>query len=216
MGDLDLELRNDLREAYDRKAPERESYPVADWKIKVRQGFLALLQAETKLTLLELGAGVGHDARFFQDNGLQVTCVDLSPVMVDLCQQKGLNAQVMDLGELRFAAESFEAMYALNCLLHLPKHELAAVLQSIATILKPAGVFYLGVYGGFDHEGVWQDDAYEPKRFFSFFTDEHLQQVVAEVFEILSFQRILLNEENSNMHFQSLVLRKRSVSAPHR
>ncbi len=210
MTGLDLELRNDLRKAYGRKAPERESYPIADWKVKVRQDFLALLQAEHKHTLLELGAGPGRDARFFQDNGLRVTCIDLSPETIELCRQKGLEAQVMDFGDLRFAAESFEAVYALNCLLHLPRPELPLVLQSINTILKPAGLFYLGVYGGYDHEGVWQDDAYEPKRFFSFFTDEHLQQVVTEVFEILSFQRILLSEENSHLHFQSLVLRKRN------
>ena len=139
MTGLDLELRNDLREAYGRKALERESYPSADWKIKVRQEFLALLQAEQKQTLLELGAGPGRDARFFQDNGLQVTCIDLSPELVELCRQKGLNAEVMDFGDLHFAAESFEAVYALNCLLHLPKHELPVVLRSIDMILKPAG-----------------------------------------------------------------------------
>ncbi|CAG0934260.1 demethylmenaquinone methyltransferase / 2-methoxy-6-polyprenyl-1,4-benzoquinol methylase [Thermoflexales bacterium] len=212
MANLDGELRNDLREAYDRKALERESYPIADWKIRVRQDFLALLQAEQKRTLLELGAGPGRDARFFQDNGLQVTCVDLSAEMVELCRQKGLAAEVMDCGDLRFAAESFEAVYALNCLLHLPKHELPSVLRSIDVILKPAGVFYLGVYGGVDHEGVWQDDTYEPKRFFSFFVDEQLQQAVTKVFEVLSFQRILLSKENSNLHFQSLILRKRNVT----
>lgn len=212
MAGLDLELRNDLREAYNRKALERESYPIADWKIKVRQDFLTLLQAEHKHTLLELGAGPGRDAKFFQDNGLQVTCVDLSPEMVELCRQKGINAEVMDCGALRFAAESFEAVYALNCLLHLPKHELPSVLRSIDMILKPAGVFYLGVYGGVDHEGVWQDDAYEPKRFFAFYADAQVQPVVAEVFEILSFQRILLSAENSNLHFQSLILRKRDVT----
>jgi SAM-dependent methyltransferase len=132
----------------------------------------------------------------------------LSPEMVELCRQKGLKAEVMDFADLRFAAGSFAAVYALNCLLHSPKHELPRVLQSIATVLKPDGLFYLGVYGGFDHEGVWPDDSYEPKRFFSFFTDEHLQQVVAEAFEILSFQDIPLAEENSDLHFQSLVLRR--------
>lgn len=210
MAGSNLQLRNDLREAYNRNALERESYAIADWKIRVRQDFLTILQAEEKLTLLELGAGPGRDARFLQDNGLQVTCVDLSPEMVELCQQKGLSAQVMDFGNLRFAPESFEAVYALNCLLHLPKHELPLVLRSINTILKPTGLFYLGVYGGFDHEGIWQDDTYEPKRFFSFFTDEHLQQVAAEVFAVLSFQSILSGEESSSLHFQSLMLRKRN------
>lgn len=209
---MDDELRTRLREAYNLKAHERDSRPRQAWKVEERQTFLALLQRERKRSLLEIGAGTGSDARFFQDQGLTVTCIDLSPAMVRLCRRKGLAAQVMDLAELQFPPNSFDAVYALNCLLHLPKRELPGVLAGIHNVLKPGGLFYLGVYGGYDDEGVWEKDSYEPRRFFAFYTDEGLRQVVEATFQVYSFKRILLEDAASGLHFQSLILRKKGAS----
>src|SRR5690349_2584581 len=105
-----------LRAAYDRAVEEREAKSVSPWKLEERQRFLDLLRQEQKTTLLEIGAGTGRDSLFFQEQGLRVTCTDLSPAMVEHCRQKGLNAQVMDFRHLDFPDESFDAVYALNCL----------------------------------------------------------------------------------------------------
>ncbi len=182
---MDHELRTNLLQAYDGQAERRNLSPKQAWKLKERQGFLSLLQQEGRQTLLELGAGTGQDAAFFQAKGLAVTCVDLSPKMVSFCREKELTAHVMDFGALDFPAESFDAVYALNSLLHLPKAELPGVLRNVHTVLAADGLFFLGVYGGFDHEGVWADDLHEPKRFFSFFTDAHLARTVRKVFDIV-------------------------------
>ena len=79
-------------------------------------------------------------------------------------------------------------------------------LESVRTVLKPTGLFYLGVYGGYEFEGIWEADSYQPKRFFSFRTDERIQELAIQLFELLSFKRIEL--ENNDLHFQSLTLRK--------
>ena len=73
-----------LRQAYDRSAVQREASGIAPWKIEERERFLSLLKQEGKQTLLEIGAGPGKYAKFFQDNGLSVVCTDLSPEMVQL------------------------------------------------------------------------------------------------------------------------------------
>ncbi len=204
------ELRVGLRESYDRKARERNLRPVQPWKAEERLRFLAMLRSEGARTLLELGAGPGKDGEFFRDHGLDVVCTDLSPEMIELCESKGLAARVMDLSDLDFPSDAFDAVYALNCLLHLPGRELPAALRGIRTVLKPGGLFYLGVYGGKDHEGVWADDPYEPKRFFSFHTDEHLGEMVTRSFDICSFRRTAVaTEQAEGLHFQSLILRKR-------
>ena len=156
--------------------------------------------------MLEIGEGHGRDSKFFQENGFQVTCIDLSPEMVKLCQQKGLDAHPMDMMDLDFPDESFDAVYSLNSLLHLPKAELPIVLQNIKRVLNPDGLFFLGVYGGFDFEGIWEKDSYEPKRFFSFHSDERLREIVTESFELLSFKQI--PSRDGDLHFQSFTLRK--------
>lgn len=196
-----------LREFYDKTALDREAGQMADWKLQEREHFLALLQAEHKKTLLEVGAGVGRDSLFFQENGLEVSCIDLSPAMVTFCRQKGLNAQAMDVAELDFPDESFEAVYAMNSLLHLPKREFPGVLTEIQRVLKPGGLFFLGVYGGEDHEGIRAEDYAEPKRFFSSFSDTHIQQETTRVFELVSFKAIDC-DRGACLHFQALILKK--------
>ena len=197
----------DLRAAYDRAVEERENKPILPWKIEERRRFLDLLRQEQKTTLLEIGAGTGRDSLFFQEQGLQVTCTDLSLAMAQHCRQKGLNAQVMDFRHLNFPAESFDAVYALNCLLHVPNSNLPAVLQQIQRVLKRGGLMFLGVYGGRASEGPAQDDTYEPKRFFSSRTDEQIQAMVQPYFQIVSFKVIPLPGEQDE-HFQSLILRR--------
>ena len=140
-----------------------------------------------------------------------MTSIDLSPAMIELCKQKGLNAYVMDMTRMDFAEKSFDAVYTMNSLLHLPKDEFLNVLHGISSLLNADGLFFLGMYGGYDFEGISENDAYTPKRFFSFFEDEHLKEEVAKEFDILAFNRIITDSSNQ-LHFQSLILGKMSRS----
>jgi SAM-dependent methyltransferase len=202
---------DDLRESYDRKAEERDNYEIDSWKIEERCRFLSLLRKEGKKNLLEIGAGPGVHGKFFQDNGLDVICTDLSPEMVRLCREKGLTAHVMDFLHLDFPPSSFDAVYALNCLLHVPRKDLARVLEAIRVLLKPGGLFYLGVYGGKESERVWPEDRYEPKRFFSFLSDDQITEIATRFFELVDFEQIHLENGDPALHFQALILRRSRV-----
>ena len=197
-----------LRAAYSRESAEqRDNTEKEGWKVAERQQFLSLLQKEGKTTLLEIGAGTGKDSLFFQESGLRVVCTDLSPAMIALCRAKGLEAYVMDFLNLDFAPASFDAVYALNCLLHVPGADLPAVLQNIRDLLRPAGLFFLGIYGGFEKEGINEKDYHVPPRFFSHHTDEFMQQITAPYFDLVSFKAISLSK--STWHFQSMILRRK-------
>jgi SAM-dependent methyltransferase len=196
-----------LREAYNRSALTREKGKKEPWKIVERQHFLELLQKERKHALLEIGAGTGQDGKFFQEQGIEVICTDLSPTMVKCCREKGLPAYVMDCLHLDFPAASFEAIYSLNCLLHVPSPDLPTALNSIRELLRPGGLFYLGVYGGNEQEGIWVDDQHEPKRFFSYHTDSYMQQVTQQFFEPISFKVVEVSR-GAHFHFQSMILRR--------
>jgi SAM-dependent methyltransferase len=202
---------DNLRESYDRKAEERDNYEIDSWKIEERCRFLSLLRKEGKKNLLEIGAGPGVHGKFFQDNGLDVICTDLSPEMVRLCREKGLTAHVMDFLHLDFPPSSFDAVYALNCLLHVPRKDLARVLEAIRVLLKPGGLFYLGVYGGKESERVWPEDRYEPKRFFSFLSDDQITEIATRFFELVDFEQIHLENGDPALHFQALILRRSRV-----
>jgi SAM-dependent methyltransferase len=198
-----------LREAYDRGAATREAAAgqKSGWKFAERDAFLTRLKAEGPRTLLEIGAGTGQDSVFFRDNGLDVIATDLSPEMVAICRQKGLDARVMDFLHLEFAPASFDAVYALNCLLHVPNADLPAVLSAIRGVLRPGGIFWVGVYGGEEREGPLERDKHDPPRFFSLRTDDQIQRFVRPYFEIIDFHVVEL--EPPSWNFQSLTLRAR-------
>ncbi|TFH10521.1 MAG: class I SAM-dependent methyltransferase [Candidatus Atribacteria bacterium] len=198
--------RDPLRQAYDNEANTRDRQALPAWKKREREAFFSEFRKRGLQRLLEVGAGTGRDSRYFQDAGCDVTCIDLSSNMVRLCQDKGLDARVMDVAALSFPTNSFDGVYAFNSLLHLEKSELPDVLLEIQRVLNPGGLFYFGTYGGFDHEGIYQNDDHVPKRFFSFYDDEHLRRVVGQSFEILEFRSVSRNVKD--LRFQSLLLRK--------
>ena len=203
-------LIENLRQTYDKYAQERDAHPLPDWKRQERDDFLFLLQKEQKKTMLEIGAGTGKDAWCFQEAGIEVTCIDLSPVNLELCRQKGLMAFLMDMRGMHFPDSSMDAVYSMNSLLHLKKTDFKDVLGRIDRVLKPDGLFFLGMHGGREQAAVWEDDPFIPHRFFSFFTDEDLEKEVMKVFDILSFKKVVYDPTNP-LHFQSVVLRKRKI-----
>jgi cyclopropane fatty-acyl-phospholipid synthase-like methyltransferase len=206
---MDLLLKESLKASYNEKADVRNKMEIEDWKLAELDLFINALHQENLNTVLDLGAGSGQQGKYLQDHNLNVTCIDLSPNMVETCRFKGLKAEVMDYYSLDFDKQFFHAIWAMNTLLHVPKISLPAVLHSIHTVLKDDGLFYMGVYGGNDSEGVWQDDSYIPKRFFSFYTDEGIQEVVSPLFEIIDFH--VVEVAGGSFNYQSLLLRKKRI-----
>jgi SAM-dependent methyltransferase len=207
---MDLLLKESLKASYNEQADSRDKVVIDDWKIIELESYINALNNEGSSSVLDIGAGSGQHGKFLLDHGFDVTCIDLSPTMVDTCRMKGLTAEVMDYYTLGFDAESFDAVWAMNTLLHVPKVSLPAVLKNIHTVLKEDGLFYMGVYGGKDSEGVWEEDTYIPKRFFSFYTNDDILDVVSPLFEVLNFH--VVSEAGGNLDFQSLLLRKKHIT----
>ncbi len=180
----------------------------APWKLDERAVFLRRLEQQGCRDLLEIGSGTGQDSVFFAEHGLNVVATDLSPAMVAICGAKGLPAVVMDFASPSLAPESFDAVHAMNCLLHVPNAELRAVLAAIRAVLRPGGLFFLGVYGGEGWEGQLPDDDHVPPRFFSWRTDAQIQRFAGEFFEIVDFH-VMPREDGHD--FQSLTLRRPGV-----
>ena len=121
------DVTDQIRTAYDGRAAWRDLQEKADWKRAERAGFLRRLRDQDGRRLLEIGAGTGQDSVFFRDHGLDVVAIDLSPAMVARCREKGIDGRVMDVAQLDFPPDSFDAVYTLNCLLHVPNARLPAV-----------------------------------------------------------------------------------------
>ena len=199
------EVLGPLRAAYDGGASWRDGVDKEQWKLAERQAFRERLAPGARL--LEIGAGTGQDSSYFQQEGFGVVAADLSTAMVERCRAKGIEAHVMDFLHLDFPAGSFDAVFAMNCLLHVPNQDLPAVLAVVRSILRPGGLFFVGVYGGEQSaEGPLDDDRHVPPRFFSWRTDEQLLGFAADArFDVVDFHPV---DTHRGYRFQSLTLRR--------
>jgi SAM-dependent methyltransferase len=206
------EVLDPLRAAYDDRAQWRDGQTKEPWKLAERQAFRDRLTPGARI--LEIGAGTGQDSAYFQAEGLTVVAADLSPVMVGHCRAKGIDAHVMDFLHLDFPAGSFDAVFAMNCLLHVPNQDLPAVLAAITTVLRPGGLLYVGVHGGLvSVEGPIDGDEHVPPRFFSRRTDDQLLGFATGArFDIVDFHPV---ETGPGRRFQSLTLRRPDQRLPH-
>ena len=202
-------LKTSLAEAYNGQSQGRDDSGISPWKVEERDQFLRHLETVGAQNLLELGCGPGRDSLFFKEQGLVETCIDISPSMIERCKEKGLNAHVMSFDQLDFEDNSFDAIWALNTLLHVPKANLPHVLEEIHRVMKPGASFFMGVYGGVTHEGVWEDDFHEPPRYFSFYLIEDLLEIVKAGFKVESCHEIPAEQLGGGKHtFQSFLLKK--------
>ena len=200
-----MQFTDELIEAYERHAHERAANFPEEFKRQARIEFLNFLNREQRKTILEIGCGPGQDARFFQSQGFSVFAIDNAPTMVKLTNNRGIPAKVLDCYELDQISETFDAVYTMNCLLHIPKKDIGRIFGLISSRLNGEGLMYLGLWGAEDFEGIWTQDKYEPKRFFSFFEAETLLKVVQYTFRLEYYRRI---EAREGLTFNSLIVRK--------
>ena len=204
------DVTQQLRNAYARSASKRDQMIKHDWKLDERAAFLSRLSPGARL--LEVGAGTGQDALFFRDNGIDVVATDLTPEMIEHCTSKGLVAHVRDVMDLGFDDASFDAVWTINCLLHVPTDVLPNALAEIARVLRADGLLYLGVYSTDPpSEGVNSDDNHDPKRFFAFRPDDVMLAAVGDRFDVVDFHTFEIPAQTRvrMFRFQSITARRR-------
>ena len=200
-----MQFTDGLVKSYEKYAHERAAHSPDTFKVRERSEFLKFLQDEGRETLLEIGCGPGGDALFFQNQGLRVLAVDNAPTMVKLTAEKGVPARVLDCYNLDEINERFDAVYTMNCLLHIPKRDFDQVLDLISGRLNENGIMYIGIWGDQNFEGIWEKDRYVPKRFFSFWKTEALLEVLQRSFKLEYYRRL---EPHEGRIFNSIVVRK--------
>ncbi len=138
--------------------------------------------------VLDVGSGSGRDALILKGEGLEITCIDGSKSMVEKTRKLGFKSYLMDFEAMEFPRESFDGVWAYTSLLHVPKTDAEKVLEKIYQILKPSGVFLIGMIEG-DFEGEVEREGWQgAKRYFRYYSEEELTRMVTGAGFTLSFQ----------------------------
>ncbi|MFC4334566.1 class I SAM-dependent methyltransferase [Salininema proteolyticum] len=207
-------VKSRLRKSYDKHWHDRAGMDDPAWRVKERDAFAELLESDSggPARVLEIGAGHGASSEQFAARGLDVLATDLSPNLVAECRRRGLAAEVADFSDLPYGDGSFDGVFSMNCLLHVPKAEIDGVLGEVSRVLRPGGVFYWGQYGGKDHEGPLPEDRYDPPRFFALYTSDSLRRTAERRFTVLDLHETVAPSTGGHPYYGALL--RDPVSAP--
>jgi SAM-dependent methyltransferase len=180
-------LRADLARYYDQDAARRVGRDVSAERVRRRTEFVALLAAEGRTRILEVGLGPGRDAVALQAAGLTVAGVDLSGEHVRLAREAGIDARVAPAQELPYGDDSFDAVWCMSVLMHMPDDDLREALAEMSRVLVPGGVAAYGMWGGDDVAGVNPDDTIDPPRYFNRRSERTVRALIEEYAAVEEF-----------------------------
>jgi len=115
----------------------RAAYQYAEGPDAPEMAFQAVAEARPS-RVLDVGCGPGEFAeRVGRELGAEVVAIDLSPRMVELGRERGVDARTRDVQELPFESESFDCVVAAWMLHHVPAVDRA--LSELARVLEVGG-----------------------------------------------------------------------------
>jgi len=148
--------------------------------------------------VLELGCGMGGDARLFASLGADVVATDFSDVAVAENNKNGtppnLSFQVLDItGHFPFEHGTFTVLYSHLALHYWNRETTAEVFAEIARVLKPGGKLFFMCksekdpkygQGGEVEPGVFSRNGHIRH----FFSPEYTRALLAKDFEIIKLE----------------------------
>ncbi len=132
---------------------ERHYSPGRTWEATARGllGFLSLGR------VLDVGSGDGVNAELLAPRSQHVTCLDLSPRVIEaakvrLAHVDNVDFRVGDMHDLPFASASFDALLLLNALTYSDRPALA--IAEAARVLRPGGALALVTLAEHEHQTI--------------------------------------------------------------
>ena len=101
--------------------------------------------------VLEIGAGTGDDVQIFKDLGCRVQPSDGAQSFVDIMNEKGLNAILLDVDSKKID-KVYDVIYANHVFIHMKDADMVRILPKIYGALRQGGRFIFNV-GNRDAEG---------------------------------------------------------------
>jgi len=174
-------------DTYNKLAQEYDLETVDFWQGFPKSFFDMFIEKSGK-RILNIGSGPGRDGLVLKSAGKDVVCLDASEEMVKMSAERGLESVVGNFNDLPFSKESFDAVWSYTALLHIPKDSIAIPLAQISSVLKPGGIFGLGLIEG-DTEGYRESSGVHLPRWFSYYEKNEIENLVLKQgFNLLYFE----------------------------
>ncbi len=115
----------------------------------------------------------------------RVIPIDLNQEMVAQFRAKGLDAQLMDLEDLRLEAAAFDGIWCHTALIHLEeKGRIRPVLERFAVLLKDGAPLFVAVREGEGERWERYHDRPGTERWFLYFREGEFERYIPPIFRI--------------------------------
>lgn len=176
----------ELKDTYNRIAGDWfKDHKEDAWWHNGADRFLALLPPHA--SILDVGCGAGIKSKYFVSRGFHVTGIDFSDKLIDIATREvpEANFDVFDLYDLAKYPKTFDAVFALAVLLHVPREKIPGVLKDIKNKINPGGFLYIGTKevwpDGKEEEVLKENDyGYDYERLFTYFSMSEMKKYAEE------------------------------------
>ncbi len=173
-----MDVDSDLTAYYEAEARSARRAALDDLRKRLRRDFAALLGAEHRTSVVDVGAGPGLDVAEWQTDGFQVVGVDLAPANIEVMRRRRLTGVAASLYELPLRSAAFEALWTMSTFVHVPHSRFDEAIGELLRVVKPGAPLGIGTWGGLDFEGVPEFGDLRPYRFFSIASHERWRQML--------------------------------------
>jgi ubiquinone/menaquinone biosynthesis C-methylase UbiE len=134
--------------------------------------------------VLDIGCGYGKDTFYLsQQRGIAAVGLDYSAGMLAEAHKAFPEVDFvrMDMRRLLFPDKYFGAVWANDCIYHIPKKDIKPVLAEVRRVLQPSGVFSFNFKLGNGERMEQNPKSYGGKpRFYSYYETEEMKASLAE------------------------------------
>lgn len=142
------DVRADVRSYYEEEARLGLRRLLKGRRVELRNEFLLLLEREGHRSVLDLGAGPGHDGQGFVEAGIRFIGVDIAHGNCLLAAEADITVVQGSIAAPPFRPQSFDAGWSMSTLMHVPEDQAVEALADMTTPLREGAPFVVGLWGG--------------------------------------------------------------------
>ncbi|MFH1376186.1 MAG: class I SAM-dependent methyltransferase [Candidatus Woesearchaeota archaeon] len=138
--------------------------------------------------VLDAGCGVGRDVAYMEEDGLDITGIDISEGILKEAKKRYPKSKfkLMDFRKMSFKAKSFDGIWSMAGLIHTDRNEMPKILKEFNRILKQNGIIYLAVVEGEGEEEVRKQKYENEPRTYVYYKLPEIEKFLGEAgFQIM-------------------------------
>lgn len=139
--------------------------------------------------ILDAGSGSGRDVEYFLEDGFKPVGVDLSLGLIKEAKKRVPKGEFLkqDFRKTKFKDNSFDGIWSVTSLIHLPKEEIKKAIKEFHRLLDKDGIVYISVKKGTGSKEIKKEKYNNEPRTFYFYQQIEMEKLVKESgFKIIS------------------------------